>query len=111
MCFAVICGQRALPRLFAAGFLWVSNSDFFLSVLLFVGMLILDLVLGRVLSLRQVSLWSLAISPLLLRSLWLLLLFFLRRGRGGILLRHLLSHQLGVYPGLPVGPFRVQSAC
>lgn len=108
MCFAIKCRQGAIPGLFAAGFLWEGNRDFFLSVLLlFLSMVILNLVLGWELNISQGLLWSLAVGPLFLRSLWLLLLFFLCRGRGGILLCHLLGHQLGVYPGLPVGPFRV----
>lgn len=94
------------PVLFAVGFLSNSWCDFSV-FLLFVGLL-LALVLAQVhgFAVGWISVGSLPLASILLG---LFLLLFLRGRRGGVLLGHLLSYQLGVYPGFPVGPKGIDS--
>lgn len=96
--------------LFAVGFLGDGWGDFLLYVLLlFVRLLLLALVLVRVFGVMWISVGTLHLGSIFLRPLRLFLLLFLWGRRNGVLLGHLLCHQLGVYPGFPVGPNRVDS--
>lgn len=93
------------PVLLAVGFLGDGWDNFFLSVLLlFFGLLLFALFLVPLFNgvfIGWIYVRTLLFSPIFLRPLGLLLLLFLWRRRGGILLSHLLCHQLRVYPGFP----------